>query len=362
MPAIAETQMLGRETLFIIGAGAGFDVNMPVGTRLATEIAEETNFRFKGGLLEGGNERVWAASRTMALAAGLDQTSTLIAGRMIATGITYAQSIDNYVRTHSDKEAVKIIAKNAIVHRILEAERNSSLFIDSQAAVFGRFKNEEEVGRSWLQAFFSILQDGVIEAYNIENIFDNLSIINFNYDRCIEHFLFQAIQRLYPAKGAGYLADLISRKLKIIHPYGVVGELEWQGSGPSIQFGAKDDSYDLAELSGGIRTYNEEVEDKKKINELHNLVSAAGRIVFLGFHFHKQNVELISPSLKSSHLPGAIEIYATHVERSPADKAFILSNRISRILHGRGVDQDSSAIADCDCTQLFKRFGTLLAG
>jgi hypothetical protein len=101
--------------------------------------------------------------------------------------------------THSDKEAIKIIAKNAIVHRILEAERNSSLFIDQ--AAFGRLKDEDMVRRSWLQAFFSTLQDGIIETQNIENISDNLGIINFNYDRCIEHFRFQAMQRLYPAKG-----------------------------------------------------------------------------------------------------------------------------------------------------------------
>ena len=355
--------MLNKQTVFVIGAGAGVDVDMPVGNQLATEIAKETNFRFNAGSLVGGHERVWAASRTMTLAAGIDQTSTMSAGRMIARGIGYAESIDNFVHTHSDKEAVKIIAKNAIVHRILEAERSSFLSFDQTQAEFGRFKNEEEVGRSWLQAFFRTLQDGVIEAHNIENIFDNLSIINFNYDRCIEHFLFQAMQRLYPGKGSGYLADLIGRKLKIIHPYGVVGELEWQGSGPSIQFGAKDDSYDLAELSKGIRTYNEEVEDKKKINELRDLVSAADRIVFLGFHFHKQNVELISPPLNASHRSVGVEIYATHVDRSAADKELIFNNRISRILHGRDLDNRLSSIRDdCDCKQLFKRFGILLAG
>jgi hypothetical protein len=169
--------MLNKPTVFVIGAGAGVEVGMPVGNELATKIAEETNFRFDAGQQVGGDERVWTASRNMALAAGLDQTSTLSAGRMIATGIAYAQSIDNYVHTHCDKESVKIVAKNAIVHRILEAERNSSLFIDQAQAEFGRFKDEDRVRRSWLQAFFSTLQDGVIEAYNIEDIFDNFGII-----------------------------------------------------------------------------------------------------------------------------------------------------------------------------------------
>jgi hypothetical protein len=204
--------MLNKQTVFVIGAGAGFDVDMPLGSKLASEIAEDTYFRFEAKQLIGGNERVWTASRNMANAAGIDNNATLAAGRMITTGIAYAQSIDNYVHTHSDKEAVKIVAKNAIVHRIVEAERNSSLCIDQAHVEFGRFKDEDKVRGSWLQAFFSTLQDGVIEASNIENIFDNLSIINFNYDRCIEHFLFQAMQRLYPAKGTKYLAGLINRR------------------------------------------------------------------------------------------------------------------------------------------------------
>jgi hypothetical protein len=118
----------------------------------------------------------------------------------------------------------------------------------------------------------------------------------------------------------------------------------------------------MTKLSGGIRTYNEEVEDKEKIKELHALVIAASRIVFLGFHFHKQNIELISPSPKTPHLTGAVEVYATHVNRSPADKEFITVNRISRMLHGRRADDRSSTRDDCNCLELFKRFGIRLSG
>ncbi|MBV9460013.1 MAG: hypothetical protein JO141_21210 [Bradyrhizobium sp.] len=181
--------MMNKQTVIVIGAGAGVDIDMPVGSKLAGEIAEDTNFRTDAGKRLGGDERVWAASVQMAKLVGIDQSSTLVAGRSIARGITYAQSIDNYVHAHSDKEIIKIVAKNAIVHRILEAERNSALFIDPSAR--GLFKKEEKVSQSWLQPFFTTLQDGIVEADNLENIFDNLSIINFNYDRCIEHFLFK---------------------------------------------------------------------------------------------------------------------------------------------------------------------------
>jgi hypothetical protein len=36
--------------------------------------------------------------------------------------------------------------------------------------------------------FFGLLQEGIVESRNLETIFDNLAIINFNYDRCVEHF------------------------------------------------------------------------------------------------------------------------------------------------------------------------------
>jgi hypothetical protein len=35
--------MLGRDTLFIIGAGAGHDIEMPMGEKLATMIADNVN-------------------------------------------------------------------------------------------------------------------------------------------------------------------------------------------------------------------------------------------------------------------------------------------------------------------------------
>jgi hypothetical protein len=126
----------------------------------------------------------------------------------------------------------------------------------------------------------------------------------------------------------------------------VVGELEWQGSGPSIQFGAKDDTYDLTKLSAGIPTYNEEVEDKKKINELRDLVSAAQRMVFLGFHFHKQNIELISPVPNAPKLRGSIEMFATHVDRSQADKGLIFDQRLPRVrLAAPSVQYETSSSA-----------------
>jgi thiamine pyrophosphokinase len=41
--------MLNRLTTFVIGAGAGFDLNMPVGEQLSRSIAEKTDIYFESG-------------------------------------------------------------------------------------------------------------------------------------------------------------------------------------------------------------------------------------------------------------------------------------------------------------------------
>lgn len=252
---------------------------------------------------------------------------------MIAEGIKYSRSIDNYVHSHSDKEAVKTVAKIAIVQTILDAERACHISIDPQVHP-PRFKDERRAHKSWLSDFFTVLQDGIVESKNLDEIFDNLTIINFNYDRCIEHYLFHVMQRLYPSKGEGHLTGLLNQKLKILHPYGLVGNLPWQSRTNFVQCGGGAGNNQAA-LSNQIRTYNEEVDDKQKIADIRGALAEAQLIMFLGFHFHKQNVELLSPTARDPRLSGKVAVYATQGNRSFADLEIIQHRRLPLILHGR---------------------------
>jgi hypothetical protein len=58
--------MLGRETLLIIGAGAGFDIQMPMGDKLARSIAEYLNISFEDGRRKGSNDLTAEALRLLA--------------------------------------------------------------------------------------------------------------------------------------------------------------------------------------------------------------------------------------------------------------------------------------------------------
>jgi hypothetical protein len=50
-----------------------------------------------------------------------------------------------------------------------------------------------------------------IDRADVPQIFDNVSFVIFYYDRCVEHFLYNALQRLYSIRegeAADILADL----------------------------------------------------------------------------------------------------------------------------------------------------------
>jgi hypothetical protein len=81
----------------------------------------------------------------------------------------------------------------------------------------------------------------------------------------------------------------------IVHAYGSLGRLPWQGpGGPVVEFGGKE-GIDLPTVASRIRTYHEEIADLDRQAEIERLVAEAERMVFLGFAFHDQNIALLKP-------------------------------------------------------------------
>lgn len=117
---------------------------------------------------------------------------------------------------------------------------------------------------------------------DLSRIFNHVSFIVFNYDRCIEHFLRHALKHLYAIEDQE--AQSMVEGLRIIHPYGAVN---------SAQFGAT--RADYAALATGIRTYTEQTHAADMLNELQIQIDEAEAIVFLGFAYHDQNMRLIVP-------------------------------------------------------------------
>lgn len=112
----------------------------------------------------------------------------------------------------------------------------------------------------------------------------------------------------------------------------MVEYLPWSREKRQVGFGVVDYG-DMAGLSQEIRTFNEKIEEGGDLKSMRDEVSAANRIVFLGFHFHPQNMELLkaTPPARGS----TVHIYATAKDRSQADKV-LLDGKIRTLLQERG--------------------------
>ncbi|MCK1716015.1 MULTISPECIES: hypothetical protein [unclassified Bradyrhizobium] len=277
------------------------------------------------------------------------------AGRQISEGLVgWSSSIDGYLNRHQDQELVQQCGKLAIAQVILESENGCDMYVDLSAPHKLSFRDAAKVRHSWFQQLWSILEAGIIRSKNLESIFDKLNVITFNYDRTLENFLFMGMQQAYhlPEKDA---AAIINAKLDIDHVYGQVADLPWQNKGHGLAFGRKPDACDLVPLWNRITTFNEEISDAQILTKLANKVSNAERIVFLGCHFHEQNMKLLRAALPARG--GDVSIYATALQRS-SSALMEIDSQIREMLAPRGGGWHVHIDSRWDCKELFREFDT----
>ena len=146
----------------------------------------------------------------------------------------------------------------------------------------------------------------------VHSVFDNLSFIIFTYDRCVEHYLYHALQNYYRI---GELeAQQIMAGLKIVHPYGAIGRLPWQDPA-SVVFGGARRGVTLLDIATEISTFTERMRDDATLAAIRSQVQEAETVVFLGFAFHPLNMELLSPEAPSN----AKRVFGTCMGISDAD-------------------------------------------
>jgi hypothetical protein len=345
--------MFRQRTLFIVGAGASAEFGLPVGPALAAKISERLDIKYSRWSEESASgdldlfekiQRRWPN----------EGRKYQQAAWQIRDGVRLSSSIDDFLDVHATNEYIKRVGKSAIVKTILEYERRSLLYVD-QSNIYNKL-SLRPLEESWLIKFMRMLSRGV-PPEKIDVIFDNVAFIVFNYDRCIEQFLFNALQLQYSVdrKQAGSLV----KKLDIIHPYGAVGDLPMEVQG-GVQFGGRysevDEDYTL--LSEAIRTYTEQIEDESELESIRSQIERASNIVFLGFAFHDQNIALLKPRNPVKRK----NIYGTAFGMSENDVS-VVSSQLSRFFDdpGRATFQSHTHISQQHkCSELFDFYGKSL--
>lgn len=312
--------MFRSKTVFVLGAGASEEVGLPIGKDLKNIIAEKIDIKFQpyGGQISGDYQIMHALWQHVKQPDGNkgNPNPWIHAAWQIRDALPHAISIDNYLDAFKTNEKIALCGKLGIVKSILEAERNSRLFINP----LERSELTEELRKTsntWFAGFLQILtEDRALE--EIDKIFENIAFINFNYDRCLEQYLLSALQVYYKISEARAV-EVISR-LKVLRPYGSVGALPVKERQATHQIPFGSEHADLLSLSSSIKTFNEQIEDETALKEIKTSVKSAENIIFLGFAFHRQNLDLLSVKGLSPHENReAKNIYGTAFKISGSD-------------------------------------------
>ncbi|MFA7305051.1 MAG: hypothetical protein WC026_00080 [Hyphomicrobium sp.] len=276
--------MFKSNTVVVIGAGASFEAGLPIGSILKEQISKLTDLKFERGDLVRGSEFVGELKRCERFQR--DVQRMIAACSKVSAGIGFVSSVDNFLEIHADDEDVQVCAKCAITYLISKGEQASKLAIDRSKA-YSRLSSSK-LANTWYQGLAHVLFEKV-PATAISSAFEKVDFISFNYDRCLEWFLYQCLMGIYAIDSSKALKLLSS--VDVRHPYGQIGDKSWQ---TVVNFFGEDLSSRIALSAEKIRTYTEKCE-ATGVDEIRGLIEGAENIIFLGFAFHPQNMSLLQP-------------------------------------------------------------------
>lgn len=316
----------------VIGAGASNEVKLPVGSELKLQIADSLDIRYgSGGELVAGDYTIAEAIRYLGSLGTAEHGDARALQRScwkVRDGMPLCTSIDSFIDSHRADQSFAIVGKLGIARALLRAEGQSSLYFDEMngdASIPFR-----TVSATWFAQFFQLLVDGG-DFRQAKERMSRVAVVSFNYDRCLEHFLFHGLQKYFPDISANDAAEAI-RLIKIYHPYGTVGALPWMEHAQKTPFGQKPSPKDLIAIANQIRTYNEGMDPSlSDITSIQALLPNSERVLFLGFAFHKINVDLLLPDDGIQRQERTKFAYATALGLSQSDIGIVtdeLSNRL----------------------------------
>ncbi|TSC85365.1 MAG: hypothetical protein G01um10147_1179 [Microgenomates group bacterium Gr01-1014_7] len=245
--------MITKSTVLVLGAGASQPFKYPTGFELRQKIIEK---------LADQNDPAYKL---------LEQTyfsSDDISQFQKALFHSSANNIDEFLENYPSYQDM---GKRVITQILVGCEDDQFMFENSD----------------WYFHLFGEMRRGS----SFEGFAENkLAIITFNYDRSLEHYIYTSLKNFYYKTGDE--AATIMTSIPVIHIYGQIGYLPWQKKTPERSYGNKEEKY-LVETSKLIKVLHEkgDIEKDEALKQAHTLLEAAEKIYFLGFGYHKINLD-----------------------------------------------------------------------
>lgn len=252
--------MITKPTVLILGAGASMPYGFPSGQDLLKNIDSKLNRRSIGSHPSPD----WIAIlKGFGIAEGDIETfrRDLFYSRM---------SVDAFLEHRPEFFHV---GKLAITLSLIQYEDEDCLFSDNT-------KNWYDYLRGKLNAPFEDFGK------------NKLSVITFNYDRSIEHYLFKVLKSTY-GKPDEECAEKL-KKIPIIHVHGRLGALPWQ----TMEGGR---AYTTTVVPEEVKVATEQIivipegqDTSSEFEKAFDIMMAADKIYFLGFGYNDVNLRRLA--------------------------------------------------------------------
>ncbi len=244
--------MITKPTVFILGAGASAPYGFPLGNNLFWSVINNA--------LEGAGGNVLTQMDYSKEEIGRFRKDLLGSGRL---------SVDAFLE---HRQELIPIGKAAMAYILIAQEREDVLYGEGEG--------------TWYKYLYDKLSTSFEEFGN-----NTISVITYNYDRSLEHFLFNSLRKSYNKPEYRCVEQL--RKIPIIHLHGRLGHLPWQdeqGSGrayhPHTEAGI------IEQYAEEIRIIHEDInlDSDPEFVEARELLRNAEQVYFLGFGYDATNL------------------------------------------------------------------------
>ena len=229
---------------------------------------------------------------------------------------------------------------------ILEAEMSSKLFVrEGKNVAFDSIKN------TWIASFFKVVTENCM-LEDIAARLAGITFVIFNYDRCVEHFFFHALQTYYRIN-PGKAAEILSYA-NFLHPYGTLGSLPWETEERGLEFGADISTGELVELTKNILTFTESTRvPQSDLIRIKDAIASTPMLIFLGFAFHKINMRLLFTDLVTNN--GFKQVLGTAFNVSDSD-----TNSITQELRNKFMSEPQLR-RDLTCDKIFYEYSRTIS-
>lgn len=342
--------------MLVLGAGSSKNFGFPLGLGLRDTLARDLNIKLDdmGSKLECGSYEIYQALEHLVYLSD-DRLGNTIQHRQaalqIASAMRFSSSIDEYIERHRSDRYRADCAKLGIAKAIVEAERSSNIYIDRSSGQVGLPTSSAD---SWLAFLLRDLTRG-LETEDLHQAFRNIFVVNFNYDRCVEYFVFHWLKQVYEL--SDHAAGAIAQSLNIYHPYGSLGNLEYHDSGQTVPFGSQPRPSTLVDIARRIRTYSEAQDDDTSLSLAHEKIAKCKNLVFLGFGFLVENLNLLA--LPASMSRTTISFYASTFELAEP-KWDLAKSRVSKACRVTSPQGTFARNFNGDCEEFWNEFGEIL--